>query len=277
MPKNNIELILKELKHKKMVALVAPSFVADFEYPKIITQLEMLGFDKVVELTFGAKLVNREYHRILRTSKELVIATVCPGIVEVVNKNYPKYKKNLIKVDSPMIAMAKICKKIYPKHKTVFLSPCDYKKIEASKSSYVDYVIDYEQLRKIFKDKNLENVKAGKKIFDRFYNDYTKIYPLAGGLSKTAHLSGVIKPSEIKHIDGITKVMEFLKKPDKKIKFLDVNFCEGGCIGGLHTCKIPIAKKKKKVIVYLNKAKREKIPLPRRGTFEKAEGLKFSY
>ncbi|MBS3171981.1 hypothetical protein J4438_00150 [Candidatus Woesearchaeota archaeon] len=277
MKKNNINLILKELKHKKMVALVAPSFVADFEYPKILSQLEKLGFDKIVELTFGAKLVNREYHKILKSSKGLVIATVCPGIVEVVNKNYPKYKKNLIRVDSPMIAMAKICKKIYPKHKTVFLSPCDYKKIEANKSKYVDYVIDYEQLREIFKEKKLNNIKPSKKIFDKFYNDYTKIYPLAGGLSKTAHLNDVIKKNEIKHIDGIKKVMQFLDKPDKKIKFLDVNFCVGGCIGGSHTCNLSIAKKKKRIIAYLNKAKRERIPLSRRGTFERAEGLKFTY
>lgn len=277
MRKNNIELILKGLKHKKMVALVAPSFIADFEYPKIITQLNKLGFDKVVELTFGAKLVNREYHKKLKNSKDLVIATVCPGIVEVVNRNYPKYKKSLIKIDSPMIAMAKICKKTYPKHKTVFLSPCDYKKIEASKSRYIDYVIDYEQLREIFKSRKLENVKANKKIFDKFYNDYTKIYPLAGGLSKTAHFKGVIKPKEIEHIDGIAKVMKFLNKPDKKIRFLDVNFCVGGCIGGPHTCKLSLAKKKKKVIAYLNKSKRERIPLPRRGTFEKAKDLKFSY
>lgn len=277
MRKNNVELILKELKHKKMVALVAPSFVADFEYPKIITQLEKLGFDKVVELTFGAKLVNREYHRILKNSKNLVIASVCPGIVEIVSKNYPKYKNNLIRVDSPMIAMAKICKKTYPKHKTVFLSPCDYKKIEASKSKYIDYVIDYEQLREIFKEKKLDKVKSSKKIFDKFYNDYTKIYPLAGGLSKTAHLRGVIKKNEIAHIDGIAKVMKFLDKPNKKIRFLDVNFCVGGCIGGPHTCKFSVANKKKKVIAYLNKSKRERIPLSRRGTFEKADGLKFTY
>ena len=57
---------LDELLHSnsKSIALVAPSFVADFEYPQFINQLRHLGFDKIVELTFGAKLVNLSYYQI---------------------------------------------------------------------------------------------------------------------------------------------------------------------------------------------------------------------
>jgi hypothetical protein len=42
----------------KYVAMLAPSFAVDFEYPSIISQLNQLGFDKIVEVTFGAKIVN---------------------------------------------------------------------------------------------------------------------------------------------------------------------------------------------------------------------------
>src|SRR4030043_218032 len=111
----NLSFPLKE----KSVAMLAPSFVVDFSYPNIISQLKGLGFDKVVELTFGAKMINREYHKILEHSKELVISSVCPGIVETIKAKYPQYKKNLINVDSPMSATAKICRKIYPEHKNL--------------------------------------------------------------------------------------------------------------------------------------------------------------
>jgi len=176
-----------------------------------------------------------------------------------------------------MIATGKICRKIYPKHKTVFLSPCDYKKLEAQKSKHIDYVIDYEQLGELFKKHKIKKSKD-KKLFDKFYNDYTKIYPLEGGLAKTAHLKGIIRKDEIKSISGIKKVMKFLDNPDPKIRFLDVLFCVGGCIGGPKTTKkLTIAQKKKKVLSYLEKSKKEDIPKGKKGTLEKAKGIKFTY
>jgi iron only hydrogenase large subunit-like protein len=273
--KNNPKKILSELNNrKKMVAMIAPSFVCDFEFPKIIIQLRALGFDKIVELTFGEKMVNREYHKNLSASNELVISSACPGIVNTIKNSFPKYEKNIVKVDSPMVAMAKICKKNFPKHKVVFISPCDFKKIEAESSKFIDYVIDYEQLRDI-----LKNVKIRKNskdvLFDKFYNDYTKVYPLSGGLSKTAHLKGILKKDEILVVDGIAKVLNFLKNPDPKIKFMDVLFCDGGCIGGPHTLKKTIREKRKAVMDYLRESKRQDIPENRKGLLEKADGIDF--
>ena len=259
---------------KKAVAMLAPSFVSEFSYPEIISKLHSLGFSRVVELTFGAKMINREYHKILSSNNNLIISSTCPGIVSMVNQKYPEHVKNLARIDSPMIATAKICKKIYPNLKTCFISPCNFKKQEASNSSYVDYCIDYQELREMLK-------KLKKKIkknlqFDRFYNEYTRIYPVSGGLSKTAHLKGVLKKGEEKTIDGIQDVERFLKRPSK-IKFLDCTFCKGGCIGGPFISSRNISKNKRKVLDYLELAKRENIPKFKAGLIEKAKGLKFSY
>lgn len=277
-PKNNIpeiEKILREKNRKqKLVVMLAPSFAAEFEYPKIIHQLKELGFDKIVELTFGAKLVNREYHKIIKKSKKLLIATVCPGIVEFICEKYPQYRKNLIPVDSPMIAMSKICKKIYPDYKTVFISPCQYKKLEAEQNKEVDYVIDNLQLRKLFEKYNLRGNDREIK-FDKFYNDYTKIYPLAGGLSKTAHLKGILKPEETIKIDGIADVKKFLKNPDKNIRFMDVTFCKGGCIGGPCFSSRDLVKKKTGVMHYMDLAEKECIPKSKKGLIKRAKGISF--
>lgn len=271
----------KELK----LAMLAPSFVADFEYPEIIHQLRCIGFDKIVELTFGAKLVNKEYHRILEKPenlKKLRISSVCPGVADYIEKNMPEYKEALIKADSPMIATAKICKKEFPKHKIVFISPCYAKKEEACKKGKgaVDEVITYNELRDIIKNANLKKcLKEHKQklFFDKFYNDFTKIYPLAGGLSKTAHIKGILKPEETRVIDGIGNVKKFLENPEKGIRFLDANFCVGGCIGG--PClnqKQPLPSRKKKVLAYVQWAMKERIPENRKGLYEKAKGIKFA-
>ena len=259
----------------KYVAMLAPSFVAEFDYPLIVSRLKKLGFNKVVELTFGAKMINREYHNQLKKSKNLIIASPCPGIVEVIKEKFPKYIKNLAQIDSPMTATGKICRKIYPSHKIVFISPCHYKKLEAAKSKNVDYVIDYKQLNELFKKYKIFKTKE-KIHFDKFYNDYTKIFPISGGLAKTAHLKGIIKKNEIKIIDGVLKVMKFLKKPDKKIRFLDVLFCVGGCIGGpCVTSGLNIYSRRKKVLNYLELSRDEDIPEPNKGLIKKAKGISF--
>lgn len=261
-------------KKDKYIAMLAPSFVVDFSYPVIISQLKNLGFDKVVELTFGAKMINRDYHKILEKNKELIISSVCPGIVETIKSKFPEYKNNLIKVDSPMVAMAKICKKNYPDYKIVFFAPCDFKKIEAGKSKYIDYVFDFTELKEIlnkFKTKGKNKLK-----FDSFYNDYTKIYPVSGGLSKTANLKDIIELGEVRIIDGMEEVSEFLKNPEKGIKFLDVTFCKGGCIGGpAINSKLPIVLRKARVMNYMKIANKESIPEKRKGVIERAKGISF--
>lgn len=277
MDKNDLSKIEKVIKSKqKCLAMIAPSFVTDFKYPSIINQLKELGFEKVVELTFGAKMINREYHKQLKNTKKLLISSTCPGVVSTLKNNYPELDKNMINIDSPMIAMAKICKETYSNYKIVFISPCNFKKIESQNNKEIDYVIDFQQLKKLFeKNKIKENNKDT--FFDKFYNDYTKIYPLSGGLYKTAHIKGILNKNQVKIIDGINKINKYLKKPDKKVLFLDCLFCEGGCIGGSHTNQnISIKKKKKLINKYLKLAKKQDIPETKKGTIKKARNINFT-
>ena len=268
---------LKFPLRKKYVAMIAPSFVVDFSYPSIIYRLKKLGFDKVVELTFGAKMINRDYHEKLKNSEKMIISSSCPGIVSTITNKFPQYKNQLAKIDSPMVAMGKICRKHFPKHKIVFISPCDFKKIEAKTCNYVDYVIDYMELKELFKKYKIKKFIFRKGKFDKFYNDYTKVYPLSGALAQTAHLKEVIHKNEWIGIDGIQEVIKFLKNPKKEIKFLDCLFCEGGCIGGPYTNKkLSISQKVKKIKSYMKKSKKEDIPDDRKGLIKKATGLKFS-
>lgn len=278
---DNLKIISQALiDKKKMVAMIAPSFIAEFSYPEIIFNLKELGFDKIVELTFGAKIINKEYHNLLeKDPTKFYISTVCPGVVETIRTKHPELVKNLINIDSPMVATAKICRKYYPKHKTVFISPCHFKKIEAGKSNYVDYVLDYQELKRLLEERHID-LNKGKNCrhhFDKFYNDYTKIYPLAGGLSRTAHLNGVLKKGEEKVIDGITNVEKFIqsKKNLKGIRFLDANFCVGGCIGGPCISKqLSLKQRKKRLLNYLRVVKCERIPDIDKGLLKKAKGIK---
>jgi hypothetical protein len=51
--------------NQKSICLLAPSFVSEYEYPNVVYRLRTLGFDEVVELTFGAKMTNLMYYSVL--------------------------------------------------------------------------------------------------------------------------------------------------------------------------------------------------------------------
>ena len=53
---------------KETAALVAPSFPAEFpsvSYRKVVSMLKKLGFDYVVEVSFGADIVSSEYQNLV--------------------------------------------------------------------------------------------------------------------------------------------------------------------------------------------------------------------
>jgi iron only hydrogenase large subunit-like protein len=80
------------------------------------------------------------------------------------------------------------------------------------------------------------------------------------------------------NMDGVARVIEFLKNPDKKVKFLDANFCIGGCIGGpLLTQNKTLEEKKKRVLDYVHKSMHETIPEGEKGVLDKAKGIKITF
>jgi len=256
---------------EKLVCMLAPSFVADFDYPEIVWSLKELGFDKVVELTFGAKMTNIYYHKVIKEDKTKTwIASPCPTIVEFIRNKYPKLKKNLIPVHSPVGSMSFICGKIYPKHKNVFIGPCLTKKVEIKELDEVKLALTFKELGVILREKGIDKVRKRRSTFDKFYKDYTKIYPLSGGLSNTLHYKKILKKNEILIIDGMDEVSKvFSKFREGKYKdyiFIDCLACAGGCIGGPGMSKDkPLKEKKKRVIQYRNFARRHEKDLGRRG------------
>jgi len=275
------------LKDKKICLMAAPSFVVDFDFHTFVPLMKALGFDKVTELTFGARTTNREYEKYIKKNigkQEKFISTVCPASVEFVKKSFPELKKFLLPIDSPMGAMAKICKKNFPKHKIVFLAPCNAKKIEASKllnkkgEKLIDAVVTFTEMKQIVaKEKPLIKIQNGHNSsgFDCFHNDYTKIYPLAGGLCGTLHHKDLLKENEIAICDGAAEFKQFFEKNKEKV-FFDVLFCKGGCIGGAGvSSKLPIFLRKKKVMDYSNFAKKENMN-GKQGLDKYTKGISFS-
>jgi iron only hydrogenase large subunit-like protein len=278
---NSQKKVLSILKKKEKVCLmVAPSFVVDFEYKSFVPLMKALGFDKVSELTFGAKIVNEHYHKYIKENKskkgcEKFISSVCPLSVELVKNRCPELKKFLLPFDSPMVATAKILRKEYPKHKIVFLSPCSAKKVEAANSGLIDAALTFKEMKGILVKEKPGSKTSFSHLFDRFYNDYTKVYPLSGGLSKTLHSKDILKKEEIVSCDGCTDLLKLFSKHSDKI-FYDILFCDGGCIGGNGVASsLSISARRRKVLDYKKIADKEKIPEKRIGLKKYTKDLNF--
>lgn len=272
-------------KKTPLVCMLAPSFIADFDYPELIWMLEDLGFDEVVELTFGAKMTNVQIHMFIKEHKgeKTWIAAPCPTLVQFIRTSYPHLVQNLIPVQSPMGCMALICKKFYPKHKRVFVGPCITKKVEACEIGTVDLALTYKEIEELFEKNGIKPQKKKRiqQTFSKFYNDYTKIYPLAGGLAQTLHYSRILDEKEVLIEDGINKIKEildgFVDGKYKEYVFADFLACRGGCIGGPGMAQPrTIEEKRERVLKYRDYARRYEKDLGRRGKVVHVEDIDFS-
>ena len=153
----NLSIEQKELinlldKKTEMVAMLAPSFIVDFDYPEIIGMLKKLGFKYVVEVTKGAEETNRQLLELLeKYPKKRWITNPCPAVVRLIKSKYPQLLEYLAPIDSPMSATAKIVNKEYPGLKKVFFGPCVMKKFEAKedRKELEILVLTYKELQQI--------------------------------------------------------------------------------------------------------------------------------
>ena len=260
---------------KKCFLMVAPSFPIDFDYKTFVPLMKSLGFDKVTELTFGAKIVNKEYREYINNnpSQEKFIASVCPSIVNLVKTQSPENVKYLLPYDSPMVSMAKIIKKNYPDYEIVFLSPCFAKKVEAANSGLISVAVTYKELKEIIDEKK-PKIKSKNSSFDALVNEYTKIYPITGGLAKTMNSKNIFKKNEELSTDSCKNINEILSK--KGIKFFDILFCKGGCIGGNGILSNESTAIKKKKILKYKEIIENKIIGKKRGLIKETEGISFN-
>lgn len=232
--------ILTSLLDKKeyLVAIVAPSFPVMYTSAELATKLRTLGFAHIIEVSAGAKRTNKSVVKLLQENPtSRFIASPCASFVRFVRTKYPQYVKYLtFQADSPMIATAKIAKETYPDSKVVFIGPCLVKKREASE----DYpeldilVLTYKELNMLLEQKKLLDIPTNPKEQFDVVESSTRIFPYDGGLTESSGLRTILRDEEIRIVSGYKNCETTLKEfgENTNIRFVDILFCEGGCING---------------------------------------------
>lgn len=253
---------------KELVAMLAPSFIVDFDYPEIVRMLKKLGFKYAVEVSRGAEMTNSQLLALTKLHPDRkYITNPCPVIVRLIRSKYPQLQEYLAPIDSPMSATAKIVDKEWPGLKKVFIGPCLMKKFEANEDrEELDILaITFRDLQSVFDFKKIKPSRllrckllamtARKNEFDIIGGE-TRLYPISGGLAQSSGITQKLTDAEYDVISGPNNankmLSEFLSKPD--LKLLDILNCDGGCICGPGmNSKASLDERRKRVIDFYEK------------------------
>ena len=235
------------------IALPAPSLYAQFnnlEGPEIVVEgLRILGFDDVFEVAQAAELVSDATRKYLKGSDSdmTIISSACPTISRLIRIRFPDLIGNLLPLLTPAELAGKLAKERamretgLPADKigTIFISPC------TAKASSIYSPIGLEK-------SNIDAVISIKDVYTRLVGVLNQAQDTCGisdsgrvGVSwgSSGGEGAALLTDSYLAADGIENCIKVLNEmEDEKlnnIRFVELNACPGGCVGGVFTVENP--------------------------------------
>ncbi|WP_081428635.1 [Fe-Fe] hydrogenase large subunit C-terminal domain-containing protein [Lachnoclostridium phytofermentans] len=261
------------------VALPAPSLYAQMnnldDINIVLNALKLMGFSDVFEVSGAAEIVSAATRMYIEEHKEKwpVISTACPVVTRLIRVRFPSLLEHLLPLKAPVDIAAELARKIamektgLPSEKIgiFFISPCPAK-VTAAKNplgyekSEVDGVL-------AIKDVYPQLISCMKTVAER---EELEDLAIAGKIgiswgSSGGEASGLLTDSYLA-ADGIENIIRVLEDmEDQKftnLEFIELNACNGGCVGGVLTVENPyVAKVKLKRLRKYMPVARTHIPL----------------
>lgn len=241
-------------KYAYTVALPAPSLYGQFNHLEdvniVLTALKRIGFDDVYEVSGGAELVSELTRNYVAAhpEKQPFISTACPTIVRLIRVRFPNLIEHLLPIKPPVELAAELARKRamertgLPAEKIgiIFLSPCP------SKVTWVKTPLG-------MKESNIDAVCAIKDVYKPLLSVMKEVaenpeeLAISGkiGISwgATGGEAGGVLTDRYLAADGMENVIRVLEDlEDNKIsdlEFIELNACNGGCVGGVLTVENP--------------------------------------
>ena len=219
---------------KKVIASVAPSFIAEFplmDFAAMKDALLKLGFADAQETAIGATIVKTEYEKMIASGKhDVIISSCCHSVNALIQKYYPSVLPYLADVLSPMLAHCRVIKEENPGACAVFIGPCISKKEEAELYGECDVALTYEELEAWMNEAGV--VPAGDST-EPDEGKRGRFFPIKGGIIKSMHTENTV--FTYLAVDGVKNCISAITEIDSgalKNCFIEMNACEGACING---------------------------------------------
>ena len=245
-------------QNKRVFLSLAPSYVSEFgDIPSetLVAAIKKLGFTEVSETALGAEIVSDRTERFLEQADNGVyLSSACPVVVEYVRKYSPDLVHHITPIVSPMLAHAKILKKLYGDDtKIVFAGPCICKKLEADTfKDLVDVAITFKDLKNWFEQAEIDLHQLTERAkFVPYRSRSGALYPIEGGMLKG--LRDNTKKVHHMAFSDLSTIKEVLKHldihRDHDSIFMELLACRGGCINGpAHLSQVSPALKRYEII-----------------------------
>lgn len=242
------------------VALPAPSLYGQFnnldDVNIVLTALKKIGFDDVYEVSGAAEIASELTREYVKNHPEMhpIISTACPSVVRLIRVRFPNLLEHLLPINPP-IELAALAARKRAMEKTglpadkigiVFLSPCP-SKVSAVKSPLGMEKSDVDAVCAI-KDVYVELLPKMKEVEEPEELAISGKVGISWGA--TGGEAGGLLSDNYLAADGIENVIRVLEDlEDQKfasnLEFIELNACNGGCVGGVLTVENPYVAKVK--------------------------------
>lgn len=233
--------------YRYKIALPAPALYGQFDdlddVDEVLTALLKCGFDAVFEVSRAAELVTEYTRRYMKQEglEKPVISSACPAIVRLIALRFPYLKDNLLPLLPPIECAARLARRealsAHPELMdddicVLFISPCP------AKVSYVRNPLGVEH----------SAVTGALSINDLYFRIRSKRKEIAEPLplSQTGIIglnwagsggeSTALFSEKYLAADGIENCIHILDEIENgtmhHLEFVELNACNGGCVGG---------------------------------------------
>ena len=242
------------------VALPPPSLYLQFnnldDVNIVLTALLELGFDDVYEVAASAEKVSAATRVYVDKHRDLwpVISTACPSVARLIRVRFPSLVEHLLPLKAPVEVAAEearrraIEKTGLPADRigVFFIAPCPAK---------VTYARDPLGVEK----SQLDGVLAVKDVYPPLLSAMKKVREHPQGLATAGRVGvnwGVAGGESLgtgsdRYLaaDGIENVIRVLEELEDdrltNLKFIELNACDGGCVGGVLNVENPFVARAK--------------------------------
>lgn len=248
------------INFKYRIALPAPALYGQFnnldDINIILNALPLMGFDSVFEVSKAAERVSDATRSVISsgTLKKPIISSACPAVVRLIRVSFPDLLENILPLNAPVEEAARLAREravaktgLAPEDIGVFfITPCPAK-ITAIKQplglekSNVDGAIAINDIYPVLL-KQMEKFRTSDELKALHESGVIGIsWAVSGG-----EASGTLCDNALS-ADGIENCIKILEEVEKghldSIDFIELNACQGGCVGGSLTAENPFIAK----------------------------------
>ena len=228
---------------RKVILSVDPACIAffppDVTMEKLASAAQKLGFWDVADAAEASAAVATEYARLCQEGeRDNLIFSTCPVVQNMMEQYYPELIHDLAPVASPMIAHGRMLKQGFTSAAVVHVCTCGARAEEAldvRHSTEINAVLSIGQLLGWMEQEGIHPKDCDEEPLLSDEGGVGELSAISGGMMECFQYiaPGCQKtPIVVDGIRGCRMLLEELKKGGLKGCVIEMNACDGGCVGG---------------------------------------------